>query len=365
MTIDWSKAPEGTDYALVGGRGAPHWHKGLHTHRYYSGAWLETGETMPLESVPVHHPGWQVELNPEKTLLGTLVCELECWPENWGDFCTWRVTSRGPGAYFSETRPYCAPGKDSWQGVGSLKRVLIAAPLDNVLVYRQQWLEARAALKVKAEVIAELEDFNSKPDAVMIIPKEPEPQSEYIDWHSAPVTATHYSPARPGFLAAFWRVDPAYNSRLMKHECWSITEPGKLNHFPNASIIVETWNALIERPALMVWDGEGLPPVESIVEYTGRDHGFMPGAKVRIIYHFRAAAAEVAAFICSRNGGNHVAQAIASMFLPVGTLENRKALERDRAINEMVAAGSGGYGTDPRDVCANLYDANYRKQVAP
>lgn len=68
------------------------------------------------------------------------------------------------------------------------------------------------------------------------------------------------------------------------------------------------------------WDGKGLPPVGSVVEYTGYCHGLKPGAHVEIIHHFDAGVSEVAAFIYRIEGsGKYVGQSIAGFFKPVGT----------------------------------------------
>lgn len=82
-----------------------------------------------------------------------------------------------------------------------------------------------------------------------------------IDWSKAPEQATHFSPARPGFLPAFWRIDGASRS-----DSWVILEDGTVDYYANAGISPETRKTLIPRPVMVEWNGEGNPPAGTVCE---------------------------------------------------------------------------------------------------
>lgn len=135
------------------------------------------------------------------------------------------------------------------------------------------------------------------------------------------------------------------------------------------------------------WDGEGLPPVGSKVEFYSDDFenedywnkDLTNGCEVEIIAHITSSAsqseADLAVFVFQYSHGNRqVEQAVSCCFRPIKTKEQFAAEEREKAIEEMVALVAKGQdysvqaetGTSTadyvRNACEQLHDAGYRKQ---
>lgn len=127
-----------------------------------------------------------------------------------------------------------------------------------------------------------------------------------------------------------------------------------------------TWAAIERRVTGAVqWDGKGLPPVGTWCEYIGEKHGLESGAHVEIIHHFHAGAADVAVFIYSKGigMGRHVAQSIAENFRPIRTPEQIAAEEQAKAVHQMGL--DAGFSGSVQEFAVRLYQAGYRKHVAP
>lgn len=116
------------------------------------------------------------------------------------------------------------------------------------------------------------------------------------------------------------------------------------------------------------WNGEGLPPVGLEVEVCDSDEPHEAyakhiGEKVKIIAHDvlngddEGLPVAVYSYDCSWGKGYHAL--VAGKFRPIRTAEQIAAEERVKAIDEMTGSGIAG-GLAPW-VCAELYDAGYRK----
>jgi hypothetical protein len=106
------------------------------------------------------------------------------------------------------------------------------------------------------------------------------------------------------------------------------------------------------------WNGEGLPPVGTVCEAL---HGLKEQwMKVRILDH----EGSVQTAVC-RDSDNRLWWS--QNFRPIRTPEQIAAEEREKAIEEMAAVAhrQGQPFVTKREMAARLYDAGYRKQVAP
>lgn len=118
------------------------------------------------------------------------------------------------------------------------------------------------------------------------------------------------------------------------------------------------------------WDGVSLPPVGTVCEFAGfNPEETLPtdplvGDKVSVIAHFKSGNIEVAAFTYHAPPEFEylqVAQGAYGCFRPIRTAEQIAAEERISAAYAMCAIAPSLSNAD----AASLYDALYRKQVAP
>uniref|UniRef100_A0AAU6W1H8 Uncharacterized protein n=1 Tax=Pseudomonas phage Touem01 TaxID=3138548 RepID=A0AAU6W1H8_9VIRU len=117
---------------------------------------------------------------------------------------------------------------------------------------------------------------------------------------------------------------------------------------------LEAREALIEPQ----WIGEGLPPVGAVCEFAMHDSG--DWEKVEIIAHHNGYAVIA---IASTDGFN-VDVADRHEIRPIRTAEHIAAEEREKAALEMLPF-IAVFDPVPVDIAYELYDAGYRKQVAP
>ncbi|MGY1448754.1 hypothetical protein ACW582_16355 [Pseudomonas chlororaphis] len=118
-----------------------------------------------------------------------------------------------------------------------------------------------------------------------------------------------------------------------------------------------------EENEIQTWTGEGLPPVGTVCEariYDGT--GNLAWFECRVIHHHPRH--EGSAAIAH---GNEELLGWSSDFRPIRTPEQIAAEEREKAIEEMAAVAhrQGQPFVTKREMAARLYDAGYRKQVAP
>ena len=145
-------------------------------------------------------------------------------------------------------------------------------------------------------------------------------------------------------------------------------------------------NSYLEIAQPEPWTGEGLPPVGAVCEFAGGtncpedpfDKDLKEGDEVTIIAHFKDGESELAAFTFNpRNlsrGNACVEQGMHGCFRPIRTPEQNAEEARLAELNLMISAikdyPGGRHGVDHltqlkihEEVCINLYDAGWRKQV--
>lgn len=167
---------------------------------------------------------------------------------------------------------------------------------------------------------------------------------DLIKW---PEGATHWSPAtrNEGLLEAYWRPDESGG-----YDCWAITDEPRFWQTNGSQL--PSYAVDLVRP----WTGEGLPPVGTVCEY-------------KHVHEWQKV--EVFAIKPNHNGshtalftyenGTWCGCAEPSFFRPIRTPEQIEAEEREKAIKEIGDIGikaTTGWA-------AAIYDAGYRKQVAP
>ncbi len=195
------------------------------------------------------------------------------------------------------------------------------------------------------------------------------------DWSKAP-QATHYTPGNPeeGLNAVYWRVIEGVTVKA-----WAVRSSGSIAEcLSSCAFDLNRPDAIVK-----VWDGEGLPPVGTVCEFAGfNPEETMPtdprvGDQVTVIAHFMSGSFEVAAFTFYAPPGFEylqVAQGAYGCFRPIRTPEQIAEEARLAELNLMIGAikdhPSGRHGVDHltqlkihEEVCINLYDAGWRKQV--
>jgi len=167
-----------------------------------------------------------------------------------------------------------------------------------------------------------------------------------IDWSKAPPHATHWCPGNakiePGWI---------YNPGGEYYSCYA--DKG-LEHIP----AFPEWRKarLVPRPSEPTWDGEGLPPVGTVCEFTSNGGRNWREASVLFLDEqvillrgymlFKLADPDID-------------------FRPIRTPEQIAAEERLKAIDEMAEVYRSNFEGHVKDGCQALYDAGYRKQVQP
>ncbi|WP_445572118.1 hypothetical protein [Pseudomonas sp. E102] len=137
------------------------------------------------------------------------------------------------------------------------------------------------------------------------------------------------------------------------------------------------------QPEQLAWTGEGLPPVGTVCEFAGfNPEETLPtdprvGDQVTVIAHFMSGSFEVAAFTFYAPPEFRylkVSQGAYGCFRPIRTPEQIAEEARVAELNLMVGAikdyPGGRHGVDHltqlrihEEVCIDLYDAGWRKQV--
>lgn len=182
-----------------------------------------------------------------------------------------------------------------------------------------------------------------------------------IDWNTAPEGATHYAPKleeNDFWCSVFWRMENGVGV-----EAWSIdNRTGELHHFNRPTWIETTAKRLVPRPAACAhasttWDGQGLPPPGTEIEYRQNGGTWLAGT---YIGEFRGKLV----------AGCHVTGMVGVVALeeirPLRTPEQIAAEERAKAIDAMLDLDpphENGLGlTSRRQFCEILFDAGYRRQ---
>lgn len=174
-----------------------------------------------------------------------------------------------------------------------------------------------------------------------------------IDWSKAPegfpVWLEDVRPLREGADRSCWAREGKGEYELHSGGWWSYSARG-------AQYIVH------ERPE---WTGEGLPPVGTVCEIAASTEyvkiRYPEGTKVKVYANFvDDRGIHLAAFV--DDVGQVAGVAIEKCFRPIRTPGQIAAEEREAAICAMMKVCSE---LPCRQSCADLYDAGYRKQVAP
>lgn len=174
-----------------------------------------------------------------------------------------------------------------------------------------------------------------------------------IDWSKAPKGATHCDSEGREFYrpASNYRGGEYYDP---ESQTWEI--------------LVDDFDQLIvdckKRPDRPVWNGEGLPPVGISCEYDTSLSGRNPSYQECKI---EAYAKGQVVFSCPDTGDRlYINIPDDCRFRPIRTPEQIAAEEREATVQKMIQ-DIGVSDTDGWDHlrCAALYDAGYRKQVAP
>lgn len=175
------------------------------------------------------------------------------------------------------------------------------------------------------------------------------------DWSKCP-EATHFDPVDQNFLREVGEALLLFNNK----RGWTVP-----TYTAYGTRIEECQRPLLERPA---WNGEGLPSTGTVCEFKANILGWV---EVTI-----TAVTELGIVFTRpsfQNGRPLVEERLphkaVERFRPLRTPEQIAADERKQAINEMVYGGCGcepdGSNTSAFTICGLLYDAGYRKQVAP
>jgi len=185
-----------------------------------------------------------------------------------------------------------------------------------------------------------------------------------IDWSKAPKGATHKFS------------DPTTNPwRDLSGETWKYWSEGE---WIDSELRTDTFMKRQAHRLTVVepigWTGEGLPPVGAVCEvvspgYSNDRFDRFIGQTVTVIAHDVIDADPVAVFRMPVDGQideQDYHALVKQCFRPIRTPEQIAAEERTKTIDDMVKAlGIDSPGTADYIRCGLIYDAGYRKQVAP
>lgn len=189
-----------------------------------------------------------------------------------------------------------------------------------------------------------------------------------IDWSKAPEGTTHFGPNHD-FLVENW---------FKRDECgWSIWECARWA-VCRGGLQKLREETMVQRPPVQPWSGEGPPPVGTVCEFHGASAAcpydpwhpdLKDGDHVTIIAYFNDSVGQVAAFTFKARNENiaaiKVEQARPSAFRPIRTPEQIAAEERQKACLELLSDCFQDANAFALVQAGRLYDAGWRKQVAP
>lgn len=194
-----------------------------------------------------------------------------------------------------------------------------------------------------------------------------------IDWSKAPDWAVAHGLHETGFgIKEFWLGETQHqNLEHAKSFPYGGGDPS-CGSFHNSRR--ESFSYVTPRPAL--WTGEGLPPVgidvEVFAEYSHPRFDRFLNQKVSVIAHDVINGDPVAVFRMPVDGDDTEQDyhaMVAGSFRPIRTPEQIAAEEREAGVDGIRQAVSKSpnckaHGLD-WDVACAIYDAGYRKKVAP
>lgn len=176
---------------------------------------------------------------------------------------------------------------------------------------------------------------------------------DVIDWSKAPEWATVRlrNVADSSLLA--WAESYNTGSRFKRDDFDS----------ESPSLIIDAWTQIAMRPSSPAWNGEGLPPVGTVCEVMDADIGdWISGTIVHVGLNNGCT---VAIMQCEKE----VQYGYSGEFRPIRTPEQIAAEEREAAIQAMYGLSRTSSIADvlhaQHRLCADLYDAGYRKQEQP
>ncbi|MBK4999494.1 hypothetical protein IAE37_001770 [Pseudomonas sp. S31] len=162
---------------------------------------------------------------------------------------------------------------------------------------------------------------------------------------------------------------------LSEHKLGWVRDVIRLNDIPTVdAVVVEadwpeyetTWAAIERRVAGTQWNGEGLPPVGQKIEMKHKrstEEWARPGFNEVTI----TAMGTQLFLVTHSDGGDESCGHLSEYdFRPLSSPEQRAAEERQRAARQMcLDAGHESPTPGQINMGVKLYDAGYRKQVAP
>jgi hypothetical protein len=172
-----------------------------------------------------------------------------------------------------------------------------------------------------------------------------------IDWSKAPEGATHYHKLNGFFYCLIADV-----LMVFREGGWHVSQ-----------LMTAAQQTLIRRPS-PAWNGDGLPPVGVVCEYSTRK-SLAVGAEwsewgaceiLVITKHYR-----IVRIIGKAYTSDHECSFEDSRikFRPIRTPEQIAANEREAAIDEMTVLLDSDRGRAMRLIAEHLHDAGYRKQA--
>lgn len=181
-----------------------------------------------------------------------------------------------------------------------------------------------------------------------------------VDWSKAPEGATHYCHETEDYMAAWFKRDKGgwYFCLAVSTKRWVPF----CGDFPERMTITER-----PQPA-PTWSGAGLPPVGIVCEFLryDRDEEEHTYSECKVLAHdddgsavFRVTSGPGIGSLTAKYAGDF--DDGLPMFRPIRTAEQIAAEERKRAVEEMVALTDAEKAEWARNICADLYDAGYRK----
>lgn len=176
-----------------------------------------------------------------------------------------------------------------------------------------------------------------------------------IDWSKAPDGATHYNTINDMFYMFPGAARGKYWSESKKG--WN--EAGYLESYnpPDVNYI-----AMVPRPTVANWDGQGLPQVGCICEYSRLGGEKFYSCEI-IEYRTIAPHGEYVWLRTTEAGQHHVKLVSQYQFRPIRTPEQIAQDKRNAAVKEMVDrfAIYDIPNVPWRDLFAQMHDAGYRK----
>lgn len=175
-----------------------------------------------------------------------------------------------------------------------------------------------------------------------------------IDWSKAPEGATHYYKNSP----QPWRDLSGCVWKYFSNGEWRLASPaGK-----SAWLLRELGTVLFARPFPHTWSGEGLPPAGTVCEYSLTNGGVWHECTIKYVL---ANGKQLVADCAGNPDGEAVLHVNTCQFRTLRTPEQIAADKRAADIEAMRA--DIGWKVPYLGPCpvTLLYDAGYRKQVAP